>query len=135
MNHPWVVRLVLTLITTAVSLPAAAREEPTYEGKPACAWAFLLKDKDPDVRFQAAFALHALGADAAAEASALIAALRDPSEDVRRMAAQALGISGTRHKAVLPALVAALTAREADVRASAAEALSSFGAEARPSQP
>ena len=84
----------------------------------------LLKDANDDVRYRAAAALKALGAQAAPAVPALVAALKDKRRDVRNQSAQALGRLGS---AAVPALVEALADKESIVRAGAAEALGELG--------
>ena len=81
-----------------------------------------LKDKNADVRKDAAEALGKIG-DARAE-EALMAALRDINADVCKSAAEALEQIG---KPVVEPLIEVLKDKDANVRKSAAEALGQFG--------
>ena len=86
----------------------------------------LLKDANDDVRYRAAAALKALGAQAAPAVPALVAALKDKRRDVRNQSAQALGRLGS---AAVPALVEALA--DKDACAWALKALASIGGNAK----
>ncbi len=86
----------------------------------------LLKDANNDVRYRAAAALKALGAQAAPAVPALVAALKDKKRDVRNQSAQALGRLGS---AAVPALVEALADKDACVWA--LKALASIGGNAK----
>ena len=82
-----------------------------------------LRDKDSDVRYYAAYALGEIGDKRAVKP--LIAALRDKDSDVRYYAAEALGKIGDR-RAVEP-LIAALRDKNSDIRYYAAYALGEIG--------
>ncbi len=88
-----------------------------------------LKDKDPDVRRQAASALAEAGADAKPAVNVLILSLRDSDVFVRRFSAQALGNIGPDAAAAMQPLRAVLmNPRESkEVQEAAAAALGKLG--------
>lgn len=88
-----------------------------------------MKDKDPDVRRQAASALAEAGADAKPAVTVLTQSLKDSDVFVRRFSAQALGNIGPDAAAAIPALKAVMmNAKESkEVQEGAAAALGKMG--------
>ena len=83
----------------------------------------LLKDKDPDVRRNAAEQLKEMGKQAKPAMNALIQALKDDKDlFVRRFAAKALGAIGIDAKVAVPALTTALHDGERDGKPELSEA-------------
>jgi HEAT repeat protein len=109
---PW-----LLLVVFAVAASWAAAQEPVQDGKPLSEWRKLLKNKDWEERNKAALAISAIGKEARAAVSELLAVIKaDKSIDVRRAAVEAVGSicadlegKGGEVKAALPVLVAVLT--------------------------
>lgn len=88
-----------------------------------------LKDKDPDVRRQAASALAEAGADAKPAVAVLTQSLKDSDVFVRRFSAQALGNIGSDASAAIPALRAVLNnpKESKEVQEAATAALGKMG--------
>jgi HEAT repeat protein len=92
-----------------------------------------LRDRDPDVQAEAAWALGAFGpASEPTLPDLLDAALQDDNPELRRAATTAVGQIGCRPEAAVPTLLQALKAPDADLRTRAAQALGRFGATAVP---
>src|SRR4051812_20969880 len=88
-----------------------------------------LKDKDSDVRRQAAKDLSDVGADAKPALSLLIRSLKDSDVYVRRFSAQAIGNIGADARSALPQMRAVLldTRESKDVQEAVAAALGKMG--------
>ncbi len=113
-------RLFIPVVFFALCGVSAGQEDvPTLIHK--------LKDRDKEVRFNAAYAVGKIGPAAKEAVPALIAALKD---EYRWVAASALGKIGP---AAVPALIAALKDEDGSVRVSAAFALGWIGPAAFPS--
>jgi HEAT repeat protein len=82
-----------------------------------------LKDKDSEVRWQAADAIARIGPEAESAASALADALQDREDEVRSSAAYALSVIGPAAKTAVPALIQAMQDDSQYTRIRAAEAL------------
>jgi HEAT repeat protein len=101
-----------------------------------------LEDKDPNVRWHAAYDLRFHRPAARAAAPALVKALRDPDISIRRTAAISLGLLGPEGKAAVPLLIEALK-HEPDFigivlnygRVDAARALGRIGPDAKVAVP
>jgi|GEM_PF-2941502 len=99
------------------------------------ALAGLLKDRNPETRLRAAYALTVLGPRARAAAPALSEALKDADAGVRGQAKIALERVGRATPADVPALVAKLKDKDPKVRYEAAERLNSLGSGAKDAAP
>jgi hypothetical protein len=92
-----------------------------------------LRDPDPYVQVEAAWALGAFGpASEPALPDLLDAALQDDNPELRRAATTAVGQIGRRPEAAVPTLLQAVQAPDAELRTCAAQALGRFGAAAVP---
>ena len=83
----------------------------------------MLKDKDPNIRRNAAQALGNVGPEAKAAVPALTETLKDKDDFVCQCAAYALGNIGPEAKAAVPALTEATQSKNYFVRQSAVAAL------------
>ena len=91
-----------------VSLYAAEKKVPRYEGKPLDYWVKRLQNaKDQDERIKVRAILIAFGPAAAPAIPELLEILDDYSEEFRREAAEILGEIGPAAKAATPPLVKA----------------------------
>jgi HEAT repeat protein len=86
-----------------------------------------LSDASPDVRAAGAWALEAIGAEAAPAAPVLVERLGDPEEPVRAAAARALGSLGPAARGAVPPLLRALDDPREVVRWEATRALARIG--------
>src|SRR6266699_260108 len=77
-------------LLTSVGIPAVAGRPGEYRGKPYSYWIERLRDKNPDVRYQAASALSSVEATDRALLPALTAAIKDPERRVRLRVVTAL---------------------------------------------
>ncbi|MEK6303708.1 MAG: HEAT repeat domain-containing protein [Acidobacteriota bacterium] len=91
-----------------------------------------LKDQDPAVRSQAAWALAGIGPAAKAAVPALIESIEDRNLEVCRYATYALKNVGGKSAAIIPALIKLLKHPDGGIRESATEALVNIGAPAVP---
>jgi len=82
-----------------------------------------LKDHDPAVRRNAAWALGDIGPEAKAAIPTLIELLKDHDQRVHRDAAAALGMIGPEAKVAIPALIELLKDHDQEIYRAAAEAL------------
>ena len=89
--------------------------------------ALMLKDRDAEVRWLAAFSLGALGPGARQAAPALAEALQDDAWVVRREAALALGCIGPDAQSAIPALKEALENPHLEITNETARALPRLG--------
>jgi HEAT repeat protein len=133
--------LPAVLCVLGVSLPAVARAQSSFLGKPLNVWRKQLSSGDSGVRRSAAFALGRLGGEAYQAVPELAACLqKDTDAGVRDMAATALGDIAASSpvggldvwKEAGAALEKALADRDPRVRRSAAYALGSLGKHGAP---
>ncbi len=82
--------LRVSILCALAAAFAFAADEPVFDGKGANEWAQQLKDKDPELRKQAAAALAEIGSRSTKSIPALQAALKDGDEGVREAAQDAL---------------------------------------------
>jgi HEAT repeat protein len=101
-----------------------------------------LKDKDPEVRWAAAYKLRFLLPAAKAAVPSLTKSLKDPDPSIRGVAALTLGLLGPEGKAAVPSLVEALKSEPDFIglavnfgRSSAAMSLGQIGPEAKAAVP
>jgi HEAT repeat protein len=99
-------------------------------------WIKSLNSSEPEVRYQALFALGAIGTEAGAAVPALATILtEDADAEARHQAALALAKMVPASRTAVPALARALTDEEPAVRMNAAFALLRLRTEARPAIP
>jgi vesicle coat complex subunit len=129
-------RLVLFALTVVACFPMslcadeAEKKEPSFRGKTLTELQKELKDKDAEVRRNAALGIGSIGPEAKAATPALVPVLKDSDKNVRVAAATALWRMGSAAKAAAPGLVEALKGdEETQVRMMAAYALGKIGAE------
>jgi HEAT repeat protein len=94
-----------------------------------------LKDKDPDVREAAAYAIGNIGPAAIGVVPSLIKALKDENPDVREAAIYALGGFGSAAASAIPALIKALKDKSWVVRVAAANTFEEMGPQAKAAVP
>ena len=104
------------------------QREPMRKATPALMEA--LKDHEPEVRSQAAYAIGNIPGDMRVAVPALVEALHDRDDSVRRATAQSLGNIGQSPELAVPALIAALQDKDESVREHAASSLGSFSGSA-----
>jgi HEAT repeat protein len=90
------------------------------------------KDRDHNVRYRAAWALHSIGPDGEEAVPALIKALHDDHEQVRTWSAYALGEIGPQARDAAMDLVKLLRDPKANLRQQASSALQKIGEHAVP---
>ncbi len=114
------------LARKASSLANASGSEPEFTSV-VPALALMLKDRDAEVRWLAAFSLGALGSRARQAAPALAEVLQDDAWVVRREAALALGCIGPDAQSAIPALREALENPHLEITNETARALPRLG--------
>jgi HEAT repeat protein len=120
----------LSLIGAPVPADDAEKKEPSFRGKTLSELQKELKDKDAEVRRNAALGIGYIGAEAKPAAPALAAALKDSDKNVRLAVATALWRLGPNGKAAAPGLIDAFKSdEEPQVRVMAAFALGKIGPE------
>jgi HEAT repeat protein len=94
------------LATAALLLaaPAAAQQQPSFQGRPLRAWVEDLKAPAPETRSAAAYAISSMGPKAKAAVPALIQALDDEEPAVRFPVCVALREIGPAASAAVPKL-------------------------------
>jgi HEAT repeat protein len=129
------VGVVLLVPTFRLMLLGLVKGERFYHMRPTSYWIKALKDKDPAVRRNAAYALGPLppqpdkdipplsGSEAEEAVPALIEALEDEDLVVRRYAIDALLSMGLDAKTAIPAIIEKMKDHDETVRANAAHAL------------
>ena len=113
-----------------ISVNGDDRVWPNFKPSPSAMTPALLKlleDKEPVVRFRAAFSLGKIGGDAATIVPALIARLKDDDPIVRGNAAEALGQFREAARPAVPDLERMRADSNQNVRAQAASALKLIG--------
>lgn len=126
----------LVLPVPRTTLEGLIRGERFGDGRSSSYWIGALKDRDAEVRHQAAKELGAMGPEAGeAAAPALAEALKDDDDLVRLNAALALFKMGPKAQAAAPELAATLKDRRSLIRLDAVLALHSMGARAKVALP
>jgi HEAT repeat protein len=139
----WAIGALLLLVALAVlipdspvSLPSWFEHGPSYDGHGVPYWVKALGSSNAASRYQAIFALGAMGPDARAAVPALAAVLaKDADAEARHQAALALLKIGPAARAAVPELAQALDDEEPAVRMNVALLLNRLGPEARPAVP
>jgi HEAT repeat protein len=118
--------------------PAQAKYEPTCKGKTAAEWTTALRDKNPDVRGDAASDLRGAHLDDAEDRDVLVSLipvlgelLGDEDEIVRANAVDALGHAGEVSRAAIPLLIKAMKDKTCLVRVEAIHAFILLGPSAK----
>src|SRR5947209_1953708 len=105
----WGLVVILLLGTGGLSPAAPNKDDSGKKDKPSPSGLDALKDKDPNIRYQAALLLTRLRSEARVAVPALIEALKDDNGRVRMVAAYALWkIDPEQNRLVLPILIAGL---------------------------
>jgi HEAT repeat protein len=121
---------VLALCCVATRADDAEKKEPSFRGKTLSELQKELKDKDAEVRRNAALGIGYIGPEAKPAAPALAAALKDGDKNVRLAVATALWRLGPNARAAAPGLLDAFKSdEEIQVRVMAAYALGKIGPE------
>ncbi len=122
---------------TPVYLPnLVVREEGFYDGHSTGYWIKNLNSSDNEARYQAIYALGAIGPEAPEAVPALATImLEDPDREARHQAAFALSKMDPASREAVPALAQALADEEPFVRVNAAIALFRLRGESRPAVP
>jgi HEAT repeat protein len=139
----WLGIALLVLPAFAVLIPGSPVYLPTffatggrYQGQPTRHWIASLDSGEAQARYQAIYALGAIGAEAEEAVPALAKILtEDPDHEARHQAAMALSKMDPASRAAAKALARALADAEPIVRMNAAIALFRLRAEARPAVP
>jgi HEAT repeat protein len=125
-----------TRTETSVELSQNAAEALGRLGEPAVpALTTQLRDKDPDIRKNAAWALWRMGPKAKAAVPALCEMSKDGNASVRLFAVAALGKIGPAAGGAVPALIERLQDPDGKIRVKASWALGSIGSAAKDAVP
>jgi HEAT repeat protein len=125
-----------TRTETSVELSFRATEALGRIGEPAVpALITQLRDKDPDIRKNAAWALRKMGPRAQAAVPALCEMSKDNNADLRRFAVAALGKIGPAASGAVPALIARLQDPDGVIRRYASWSLGCIGRPAKDAVP
>ena len=128
--------LVLLLPGSPLYLPTLLGGGGQHSGHSTRHWIKSLNSSEPEVRYQALFALGTIGSEAGAAVPALATILTDDSDaEARHQAALALAKMAPASGAAVPALARALSDEQPVVRMNAALALMRLRTEARPAIP
>jgi HEAT repeat protein len=139
----WAIVALLLLAAVAVLIPGSPvylqnwlERGPSHDGHGIPYWVKALGSSNAQSRYQAIFALGAMGPDAGEAVPALAAVLaKDPDAEARHQAALALLKIGPPARAAVPELAEALDDEEPAVRMNVAILLHRLGPEARPAVP
>jgi HEAT repeat protein len=96
--------IYLAAAALLLAAPAAAQQEPSFQGRPLRAWIEDLKAPAPETRNAAAYAISSMGPSAKAAVPALIQALNDDEASVRFPVCVALREIGPAASAAVPKL-------------------------------
>jgi HEAT repeat protein len=139
----WLVAALVVLASLLLLVPGSPAYLPTFyeykgqhDGHPTGYWIKALNTRDENVRYQAIFALGAIGADAEEAVPSLAQImLEDPDIEARHQAAFALSKMAPASRVAVPQLAQAVESTEPHVRMNAIMALFNLNEEARPAVP
>jgi HEAT repeat protein len=139
----WLVAVLVVLAALALLVPGSPaylpnfyQTEGQYDGHAASYWVKALHNPDENARYQAIFALGAIGSEAGEAVSPLAQImLEDPDIEARHQAAFALTKMAPASRAVVPQLTQAVESPQPHVRMNAIMALFQLKEEAAPAVP